>query len=291
MEFTDLLDQHDVPYQTSGKYCRPGWCQLQCPFCGGGSDPMKPYLGFNMARGYANCWNCGPKRADILVSKLLGVNLAHARKLLKGIHRGAVEEVEVRGRLRAPNGIDEIAFRSAHWHYLKGRGFHPPDLFRLWGVEGIGKDGGRWRWRLFIPIHLNGKVVSWTTRGLTEDEPRWLAAPANREMANHHDLLLGADYVRHTAIITEGPFDAFRIGPGAVCCFGTGISPAQVQRASVWPVRYVCFDPEPAAQRRAKELVDALAPFPGETYNIVLDSGDPAEATGKEIRQLRSLLD
>jgi len=63
-----------------------------------------------------------------------------------------------------------------------------------------------------------------------------------------------------------------------------------VLRLSRYPVRGVCFDSEPAAQRRAHELVDLLSAFEGETFNIQIDSKDPGCATDSEVATIRKTL-
>ncbi len=56
-------------------------------------------------------------------------------------------------------------------------------------------------------------------------------------------------------------------------------------------MRVVCFDAESKAQERARRLADDLSPYGGVTTNVVLESGkDPAEASPKEIKQLRKYL-
>ena len=107
---------------------------------------------------------------------------------------------------------------------------------------------------------------------------------------NHKELLYGEDYCRGSVIIHEGPTDVWRTGPGAVALLGTGFTDAQVLRLSHYGLRIVCFDSEPAAQRRANKLCSLLDGFPGETINVVLDSKDPGSATPKEIAKLRKLL-
>jgi hypothetical protein len=105
------------------------------------------------------------------------------------------------------------------------------------------------------------------------------------------DLLYGEDYCRDAIVVTEGPTDAWRIGPGAVATFGLAYSRAQVLRISRYPLRVICFDSEPEAQRQARRMRDELTAFPGETVIVRLDSKDAASAKPKEVRQLREFLE
>jgi hypothetical protein len=105
---------------------------------------------------------------------------------------------------------------------------------------------------------------------------------------HHKDLLYGSDYATDVAIVVEGPSDVWAIGPGAVGTFGTQVTPAQLYKISLYPVRALCFDNEPLAQQRARKLGQALSLLPGETHIIRLETGkDPSCANKQEIAELR----
>lgn len=194
---------------------------------------------------------------------------------------------EGEGAYRAPRGLSGLL--QAHRRYLRSRGFNPEELERLWRIQAIGL-GGRLRWRIFIPIYYKGEPVSWTTRSLSDEGTRYLSAKAEEEKVSHKKILYGLDYVRDRTIVSEGPFDVWAIGPGAVCTFGTAFKVQQEAIIGSIPVRYICYDGNEEAQKRAKKLCQHLAAFPGKTANIVLDAKDPAESRPKELRQLRALL-
>lgn len=134
-------------------------------------------------------------------------------------------------------------------------------------------------------------MVSWTTRSISDrHSERYISASPQEESIDHKTLLYSEDYVRETIIVCEGPTDVWRIGPGAVSTFGTSFSQGQVDKICRYPRRVVCFDRESFAQRRAAELCDLISPFPGETFNIKLETGkDPGNCDIKEIKKLRSL--
>jgi DNA primase len=94
--------------------------------------------------------------------------------------------------------------------------------------------------------------------------------------------------VRHAVIVCEGPIDAWTIGPGAVATCGLGYTRSQLMELSQFPVRVVCFDREPAAQKRARRLARQLQVFPGETHVVELETGkDANECQRNEIMELR----
>ncbi len=185
-----------------------------------------------------------------------------------------------------PDGLGLLM--AIHKNYLWDRGFDPEEMERLWGVMGIALNSGKLSWRIWIPVRFNGQIVSWTTRAVSDKHPmRYLNAKPTEESMSLKSLLFGEDYCRHSIVVTEGPFDAMRIGPGATCTFGTSYTQAQLAKIAKYPVRVVAFDSEPEAQRRSRELCSALECFEGKTYRVELNASDPGSATEKEIRQLR----
>ncbi len=282
----DLLDEAGVPYHAEGRETRPGWVNLRCVRCG-----KDPYLGINLTWSYGNCWSCGHvPLAEVLreVCHLKGVALKDA---LQGLPRHSRPAREVhRGTLRVPAGVGPMA--GVHRDYCASRGFDPDYLAEVWGVQGIGLQGGRLRWRLYIPVHLKGVVVSWTTRAIGKGvEPRYWSAKDDESAVPIRDCLYGVDAVRHSTLVAEGPTGAWRVGPGAVAILGSRLYPSQrVQLARV-PDRIVCLDPEPVAQRRARQYCRDLAVYDGVTRNLVVRTGpDLAEASEEEVRAIRKLL-
>lgn len=159
---------------------------------------------------------------------------------------------------------------------------------RLWCLQGIGI-AARLSWRIYIPIHYQGEVVSWTTRAIGKHvQPRYLSAGPEQESVSHKSILYGGDYVRNAVIVCEGPTDVWRIGPGAVATLGTSYSRSQMLEISKVPIRAVCFDMERPAQKRATKLVEELRAFPGLTMRIELETAnDVADADEDEVAEIR----
>lgn len=289
----EILQDLGIAFQGEGDPGgRPGWVQVTCPDCGDQSSKgyAKKYLGISLSTGAANCWRCGRKNTATVLAAITGVPVARVRERLDGA-RMAAPLVRRTGRLVVPAGVGPMG--PGHRAYLAARGLDAAVVARVWGVCGIGQVGGAWRplrWRLYIPIHHHGEVVSWTTRTIQPNvRTRYVSAAHEQEVIHHKDILYGADYAHHTIIIHEGPVDVWATGPGAVATLGTGYTEAQLRAMSNYLVRVVCFDSEPEAQRRARGLAAALSPFPGETHNVVLETGsDPADADPEELAELRA---
>lgn len=285
MTFEEVLDTLKIPYRTSGHHhCRDGWVQLDCPFCGKGSE--KFHLGYNIRSHYMNCWKCGPHSVKSTLFRASRASKEEIGRLLGSLDQSGVlaeDELVLTGRLRLPRGLEPLG--AAHRRNLTNRGFDPDEIERLWRVQGLGRTA-ELPWRIFIPIHFKGKVVSWTTRSLGNKQ-RYMSASREDEDIDHKHLLYGQDYCSHSIIIVEGPTDVWNVGPGAVATFGLSFTSHQVKRMGLHPFRYVCFDSTKDAQSRAVQLADLLSVFPGETHIVELDAEDPGSASKKEIKLLR----
>jgi hypothetical protein len=213
-----------------------------------------------------------------------------SRALEDEVHTTHVRPKE-RGHYRPPTELASGKLELAHRTYLYKRGISPDEAEAIWGVKGLNHLGGRLAWRLFMPVTLRGVPVSWTTRSINHDCPmnrRYIAAKPDEEAIPLHDLLYGGDLVRWAVIVTEGPMDAMRVGPGAVCLMGNRTTNAQLAALGTVPVRAIVLDSEPAAQRRARKLADMLSLLPGRTERVTLETGkDPCAASRREIRELR----
>lgn len=288
MTMQDLFDKEGVDYLMDGHHhCRSGWIQLDCPQC---SPNQKAYrLGYPIGGRIFSCWACGRySLRQALAAILRRPGVGDVLRQLEFPLSVQDHVVRVNGTLQPPRDVRPLML--SHRKYLERRNFDPDILERFWGVQGIGPLT-RDPWRLYIPVHYKGEVVSFTTRALIDDGLRYKSAAPSQEKVFHKSLLYGEDFVpADTVIVVEGPFDVFRIGVGAVSCFGTSFTMAQVERILKYRKRYVCFDNQPDAQRQAKELCKLLSAHDGETCNLVIDAKDPGEAGDKETNELRALL-
>lgn len=280
--FEEILRIHNVPRAPHGhQHSRPGWVNIDCPDCTPNSRRWR--LGFNLRHRYFSCWACGYREPTGTIAAVAGISRAQAREILEGMPSDRTRyEGPVRGKLVIPPGVTDLL--PCHRDYLWGRGFDPDALVALWGLRGIGM-AVRLAWRVWIPYHHNGEVVSWLTRGIT-DHARHRSAEASEEVLDHKTLLYGADHARHAVAIVEGATDTWAIGPGAVGLCGIGYKREQVVRLAEYPIRVVCFNTERSAQNRAKKLCRELSVFPGETHNLTFTFKDAAETMTKKPEEL-----
>lgn len=284
MHIKELLDEHGIPYREGGesKHVTEGFLGIDCPYCSPSSGKFK--LGYSLAHGFLSCWTCGYQRLPAVLSEITGKPEREFYPFVQHFQPTTAPREKVQGKLQLPFGVGSLL--PVHKNYLRQRGFSAKELSRLWGLMGIGL-AGHLAWRLFIPIHHKGQMVSWTTRSLCGQGVRYVNARPDQESQRAKELLFGEDYCRHACIVTEGPFDVFRIGPGAVATMGLACTPNQVEKLTRFPVRVVVYDNEPLAQVRAGKLCAQLEAFPGSTYLVQLDADDPGSASRREIQLLR----
>ncbi len=286
MNLTDFLTEHGVPFRTEGHpHCRSGWCQVDCVQCSPGWQHWR--LGIYLAKPHAHCWSCGNLNLGRTLAELTGQTVGYCLKALNVFDSVGQEKGKARGKLKVPEGVGPLL--PIHERYLKSRGFDPEELVKVWGIKGIGLAPSL-AWRLWIPIVHKGEVISWTTRGVTDNEPRYVNAKPYQEKMGAKETLYGGFLPTHSILVGEGPTDVWRVGRGCVATLGTAHSQAQVRLIAGFPKRIICFDNEKAAQDRARKLCSILEAFPGQTIRIELDSKDLGSAKPKEIRTLRRML-
>lgn len=286
MKFEDVLHNLGVEVADQGHHhARLGWVQFDCPHCSPNSGSFR--MGYSVERGTLNCWVCGRHRLWETL-QALGVPRNKVKDLGGKIRRKVIPgQQKLLGTYKPPKGVRELG--PAHRRYLEGRGMDPDQLARLWGLGGIWHSS-KYNWRVFAPIHYRGRPVSWTTRATGSGGLRWLSASEDEEAIPAGELIYGLDYVRHAVVVHEGPSDVWATGPGAVGMLGVATTNAQILKLARIPVRVICYDNSPDAQRRARELAETLSVYPGQTYNVQLETGeDPASADRDEIAQLRNL--
>lgn len=286
---TEILDEHNVDFVGYGEHhhASPGWVNVDCPHCGMSG---KFRLGLALTGRSANCYVCGVFKIWEVLPQVLGLTRAKAYPVISSIVPSEGLRVERRTLVDLPETV-ELDSIPGYMRYLKDRGFdHPESLALLWGLKGTPLHS-RLKWRIFIPIHdPDFRLVSWTTRTIGNKRQRYISASPFEESYPHKHLLFGEHLIanRERVIITEGPFDAMRIGPGAVATFGLAITPAQVERIKQYARRHIMFDGSRDAYNRALKLEHELQSLKGSTWIVKLNDGvDPGSLTTEQAEQFR----
>ncbi len=285
MTLLEVLDHYGVSYRRAGenRHVTDGWIGIDCPLCSPDSGKFK--LGIHLTSYACSCWTCGGQWFLYTLAQATRESVEHLESILSPSISSIEPRAARRHSVAIPGSLGPLL--AIHRRYLQSRGFDPDELIRLWGLRGIGLSSNL-AWRLWIPVHYQDQIVSWTTRAISDEvETRYVNARKEEEVIPIKECLYGEDHTRHACVVVEGPADAWRIGAGAVATLGIVVTRSQVAKLSRFAVRVVCFDSEPQAQHRAKSLCAQLEAFPGETYRICLDAADPGSASQKEINSIR----
>lgn len=269
MEVERFFMAYSIPYVTQGhKHARPGWTNVECPFCSGNPGY---HLGYNHEKEFWCCWRCGYHSEFEVLMAFLGdrSEVAKARRLYQSS----------RGRSAPVSGVKIVNVRNCQLPkeyeltsrartYLIDRGYNPDKIVKDWDIS-YGGNFGAMAYRIIIPIHFQGKVISYTARDITGlQENKYLTAPESIQTYNPKHTLYGMDYSdNRTVLVVEGPLDVWRFGYGAVATFGVKYTREQVMLLAK---RYrnikVLYDADrkgrgkdrTASQRQAIELVNTL---------------------------------
>lgn len=291
MNIREFLEKHNIQcHGSEHRHGRSGWINIDCPFC---DELDSAHLGISETYPYANCWVCGKHRLWEVLHKL-GLSTTAKKEFSTDVKfKSTTTQNKPNNKLRLPGGIRELSNDESRlgYQYLTNRGFNVETLANLWDIKFVGLLGSNYSWSVFIPIHYQGRIISWSTRSISDKTKlRYNNAPATMESMPAKDLLYGEDYVRNSVIVHEGFTDVWRTGPGSVATMGTSYTPAQVNRIAQYRTRIICFDNSKEAQRRASQLCRELCSLDNHsiTLQIQLESGsDPADANETEINELR----
>lgn len=292
MQLTDVLHELGVDFTTTHHHVSSGWIGIDCPQCSPGWRKYR--FGIRANSGKSSCWMCGkvnPVKLLSLASRKDFGTVLNLWQQIEFVRAPRSTQRPVRQCI-LPQGVSFMG--AAHRRYVADRGFDPDYLYNVWQVGAIGAHHSDrdLRWRVFAPIHNeDGIVCSWTARTIRDSARlRYKTASDEESAISPKDMVYGEHMVQHAAFITEGLFDAWAFGPGGCSTLGTAFTDNQIARLSRYPMRVVCYDNSPDAQKRAKTLCKQLSMFPGTTENVKLDrSEDPADAllTGElaEVKQ------
>jgi hypothetical protein len=249
-------------------------------------------MGYNLEGGYFSCWKCGKKSLWDVVGRLLKttdintIKREIAQFQIQGRHEAPVV-VERKKDITPPPGTG-VMVKQHRW-YLLTRLFSPKQLERDWGLLGTQHLSGPWNWRVIIPVmNKDRRIVAYQGRSIVTDaEPKYRFTPDEDWLENPKGVLYGEHLADDAVIVVEGCTGAWRLGPGAVATMGINWHAEQVEKLRHYKRRFVLFDPEPQAQRRATGLANALSVFPGETEVLSGFNKQPGEFNSTTVDMIR----
>ena len=300
MDIIELFEDYDIEYWTEGKNVSSGWVNIQCIFCQDDSN----HLGIRKKDLKISCWRCGNHDMINFITGITELSRSEAFLISKRLSLGATDTYPpaessasslLSAQVRLPQESRKY-FPEKHLEYLKNRGFQDPEKiirkYKLQAVHTIGK----YKFRIIIPIILNRKILSFTSRDITEfQEPKYKHASANESAMDIKKLVYNIDTltIGSDAILVEGPVDVWKLGKGAISFLGVNNTEEQVIVLKNKKIRnlFILFDNDRAGKREAKRIAKILSPLVKETEIVTFKNiNDPGELRTEEVAILRNQL-
>jgi hypothetical protein len=262
MDIIQLYQDFSVTYQTEGhKHCRPGWINVECPWCSGNPGL---HLGYNIEGNYFVCWRCGSQRVVPTIAKLINLPERETYFIVKKygllvpkLSKEPVVKIRVKAH-RLPSNTSPLL--PHHKKYLEFRNFDPDKLEREWKLLSTGPvsklDNIDYKHRIIIPFIWNEQQVSFDSRDVTGKDPgRYKACPKDRELIPHKEIIYcNQQYLKDKIICVEGPTDVWRFGKNSGAVSGIKYTPKQVRILAKFKQVFIVFDPDPQALFQAEKL-------------------------------------
>lgn len=293
MDVIKLYQDFNIQYQTEGhKHCRPGWVNIECPFCSGNPGL---HLGYSLEKDYFRCWRCGFKPTLKTIQTITRLSYKETSAVIREYGGRSktprAPKITVKKKkFKFPSGT--CPMQDRHKRYLQNRGFDPDELESEWGLLGTGPiaplDGIDYKHRIIIPIYWKGEIVSFQGRDITgKSNLKYLACPQEREIINHKEVLYAHKSISLSKIrmLVEGSTDVWNIGRHAAATFGIEY---KIKQLSQLPKKLVIlFDADPQAMQQSKKLAAELSFLGHEVYVKTPSRGkDPGSMSKTEIKQL-----
>jgi hypothetical protein len=289
IDIEEYLTQEGIRHTTEHHHSTRGWVQIElCPFC----ESKKYHLGYNIRKQHFHCWKCGGHTLwDTLIA------FGSDPKVVK-------EEFQtdrVIGKIKSSKNVFKVKIphyfmpiNDRHRKYLKKRKYDPDTIEMLYKIRGTDHLAPQnWRSRIIIPIYFQNKLVSFQGRAIVKKRiPKYMSLENNKAVMDLKNTLYGLDdFSSDRVVVTEGVMDVWRLGPGAVCTYGTSITAQQTKLLLSFEQIFLLFDNEKKAQERADKIISTMSMFGKKVENISrMIKTDPGDLKEEEAEELMNLV-
>lgn len=306
-EIIEFLDNQGIEYWTEGKNVSKGKIAIQCPFC----DDTSNHCNISLYNLEVKCWRCGKHTLQKLIAEVADYSRTEANietKLLQKSLRDSgggwtgvtpIKKKEASSALTKAVHLPPEAsnhFPKMHIEYLEGRGFtRPRSYIKKYKLLSC-YTTGRYKFRIIIPIILNGQIVSFTSKDVTDQqEPPYLNASVQESLINpkwtiynYDTIIKGSD-----AILVEGVIDVWKLGDGAISILGVEHHEQQIvalMKKTIGTL-FILFDNDPPGRKAARSLGRIMAPIVKDVELLFLkDVNDPGALTLSQAELLKRRL-
>lgn len=301
MNIQDLLKDFSVEYWERGENVGKGWINVQCPFC----DDDKNHCGIQLKNLNVRCWKCGKHTIFELLRIYADSSISQSElfKMIKGLD---IEEEIITPIIREEKtnpanrkilpAEASDKFPKFYLEYLKNRGFDPDRLIKKYRLKAV-HTIGRYKFRIIIPIFMNGKIVSYTSRAVLKDmEPPYLHPTKEEPAISPKKLIYNYDTIKEggDAFAVEGPFDSWGIGDGAGALFGVKFTVDQIKLLMRKKIRnlYILFDNDKTGRKEAERCYHVTSPLIKNVEILTLESiHDPGELRISQAKIIKEQVD
>lgn len=294
VDYESICKQLDIPYWTSGKNNVEGCLTIHCPCCPDNDPDPSRHGNLNPADGSYSCWRCKGSHPSVVIARAAHISVQAASDLIRKYTTGVAsvkrEEVKMANSITLPGSYTPL---DIHRNYLEGRGFDVGELKFYHGIKFTGMmekwEGMNWQFRVIIPVFdRRNNLVSFQGRDVTGKQDRYLFPPKEKQVRDCKTLLYGAELCgkKDSLIVVEGVMDAWKLGAGAVCTFGSSVTQEQVLEMSHWRRVFLAFDNEPAAVQHARDVAKQLSSLGTEAFLVNTDFGMDSEGNVRDVGDL-----
>ena len=280
-----FLREYNIDHSHDDKNVSVGWVGVPCPFC----NDHSYHGGFNLSTGYYNCWRCSGGTIKAVIQALTGLSAHEATRIQQTYIKKTARNAPGRPKQTEsdPNKIKHLESILGHFsptldgiyeQYLIQRNFDPDELVKKYDLRAAGHIGP-YKWRIIAPIYLNGGLISFQGRDVSNKQKiKYKACRMKDEVLHHKQTLYAIDRVKNDSVIfVEGITDVWRLGDGAIATFGIEFKSEQVLMiAKRFKNAFILFDSDEQAQKQAEKLGMMLNSLRTSTEIIELYKGDPA---------------
>ena len=298
-----ILGELGIDYKESGKNVGAHDINISCPFCG-----AEMHLGISKLEGKIHCWVCSFEGLDRYPSLLkvlheaTGLGWSEIKEVLadNGWEQYSYAVKKPDSGLAAKCELPIESKKISHIH-RSSKGYS--DVVDYLYKRGFGNDvigwhdlrfasSGNYGGRIIIPICLDSKIVSFTSRDYTgKQKNRYKHAPLYMSAKRIKDLLYNYDRAKtHKHIyVLEGPTDVWRMGEDSVAVFRSALSSEQRNLLISLKPKSITIAFDPMATSRAYEAAELLLPFVNKIKVIRLTGEkDVANMTRDEVLKLEN---
>jgi DNA primase len=185
------------------------------------------------------------------------------------------------------DSLAENQLFDIHREYLASRNFDPVYIFAKYKLRCNGPLGN-FRLRLIIPFYERKRLVTYTTRDVTNKARiPYIHCSKEKSILNPKDTLYNIDTVEDTALILEGVTDVWRMGDATVATMGDKWTVKQMRLLRNLKRGFVLYDAEEEAQENARRLAKNLSITVPEVHVLELGIGDPADISPDDAKSIR----